>query len=183
MKINAKECCLLLIDIQEKLIPAIFNKDEVIQNAINSIDIAVNLNIPIILTEQYPKGLGQTLKKIKNVLPPKESFRIEKTTFSCLGSKCFKKILKSLKKKQVIVVGIESHICVLQTSLDLKNNDYEVFIIDGGVGSRTLKDHDLGLRRMLSAKIHLTNIEMLIFELVRDSNHELFKYVSKKYIK
>ena len=67
MKINAKECCLLLIDIQEKLIPAIFNKDEVIQNAINSIDIAVNLNIPIILTEQYPKGLGQTLKKIKNV--------------------------------------------------------------------------------------------------------------------
>ena len=148
MKINAKECCLLLIDIQEKLIPAIFNKDEVIQNAVNSIDIAVKLNIPIILTEQYPKGLGQTLKK-----------------------------------KQVIVVGIESHICVLQTSLDLKNNDYEVFIIDGGVGSRTLKDHDLGLRRMLSAKIHLTNIEMLIFELVRDSKHELFKYFSKKYIK
>ena len=63
--------------------------------------------------------------------------------------------------------------------LDLKNNDYEVFIIDGGVGSRTLKDHDLGLRRMLSAKIHLTNIEMLIFELVRDSKHELFKYFSK----
>ena len=183
MKINAKECCLLLIDIQEKLIPAIFNKDEVIQNAINLIDIAVNLNIPIILTEQYPEGLGQTLKKIKNVLPPKESFRIEKTTFSCLGSKCFKKILKSLKKKQVIVAGIESHICVLQTSLDLKNKDYEVFIIDGGLGSRKLKDHDLGLRRMLSAKIHLTNIEMLIFELVRDSKHELFKYFSKKYIK
>ena len=88
-----------------------------------------------------------------------------------------------MKRKQIIIAGIETHICVLQTVLDLKDKNYEVFLVEGGTGSRNVEDHDLGIQRMLSSNVHLTNLEMLIFELVRDSKHKLFKYFSKKYIK
>ncbi len=183
MKINSDDCFLLLIDMQEKLVPTIPNKNKIVQTSISLIDIALNLKIPIVLTEQYPKGLGETVKKIKDNLIKKKIYKIQKTTFSCLGSKCFKKTLKSLKKKQVIVAGIESHICVLQTVIDLENEGFEIFLVDNALGSRKPEYHNLGLKRMLSSSTHLTNIEMLIFELVRDSKNALFKYFSKKYIK
>ena len=182
MKIKVDECCLILVDIQEKLIPSIFNKEKVLQTSIDLIDIAKNLEIPILITEQYPKGLGDTFKDIKKNLP-KKNHKIEKTTFSCFGSKYFQKTLESLKRKQIIIAGIETHICVLQTVLDLKDKNYGVFLVEGGIGSRNVEDHDLGIQRMLSSNVHLTNLEMLIFELVRDSKHKLFKYFSKKYIK
>ena len=138
MRIDTENCCLLLIDIQEKLIPSIFNKDTVVDTSLVLIDVASSLKIPIILTEQYPKGLGETLKKIKDHLQNKPFYKIEKTSFSCLDSEFFIKTLESLKKKQVIVVGIESHICVLQTTLDLKSRGYVAFIVNDGLGSEKL---------------------------------------------
>ena len=183
MKILVEECCLLIIDIQEKLIPLISNKKEIIQTSLDLIDIAKNLNIPILLTEQYPKGLGKTVKQIRDIIPENNSYIFEKTSFSCLGSLDFEKALKLLKKKQVIIAGIESHICVMQTVLDLKKINYDVFIVSEGIGSRKVEDNKLGINRMLGQKVCLTNLEMLIFELVRDSNHSLFKYFSKKYVK
>ena len=123
MKIKVDECCLILVDIQEKLIPSIFNKEKVLQTSIDLIDIAKNLEIPILITEQYPKGLGDKFKDIKKNLK-KKNFKIEKTTFSCFGSKYFQKTLESLKRKQIIIAGIETHICVLQTVLDLKDKNY-----------------------------------------------------------
>ena len=83
----------------------------------------------------------------------------------------------------MIVAGIESHICVLQTVIDLENEGFEIFLVDNALGSRKPEYHNLALKRMLSSSTHLTNIEMLIFELVRDSKNALFKYFSKKYIK
>ena len=183
MRIKTEECCLLLIDIQEKLIPLISNKDDVVDTSLDLIDIASNLKIPIILTEQYPKGLGNTKKIIKDSLIGKDFFMIEKTCFSCFDSIDFKKQLSSLGKKQIIIAGIESHICVMQTVLDLQANGYEIFLVEKAIGSRKNSDHMLGLNRMMNLKVCLTNIEMLIFELVRDSKHTLFKYFSKKYIK
>ena len=183
MKILVEECCLLIIDVQEKLIPLISNKNEIIQTSLDLIDIAKNLKIPILLTEQYPKGLGKTIKQIRDLIPENNSYIFEKTSFSCLGSSDFEKALKRLKKKQVIIAGIESHICVMQTVLDLKKINYDVFIVREGIGSRKVEDNKLSINRMLSQKVFLTNIEMLIFELVRDSNHSLFKYFSKKYVK
>ena len=182
MKIQVEACCLLIIDIQEKLVPLIHNSDLIVQSTLNLIDIASNLNIPIILTEQYPKGLGNTKKIIRDSLLGKDFFKIEKTSFSCFESDSFKKLFNSLRKKQVIVAGIESHICVMQTVLDLKAKGFEIFLVEEGIGSRKESDHRLGLNRMLEPKVCLTNIEMLIFELVRNSKHTLFKYFSKKYI-
>ena len=88
-----------------------------------------------------------------------------------------------LKRKQILLVGIETHICILQSALDLKARGYEIFLVENGIGSRKVDDHELGVKRMLNSGVNLTNIEMTIFELVRDSKHELFKYFSKKYIK
>ena len=183
MRIKTEECCLLLIDIQEKLIPLISNKDDVVDTSLDLIDIASNLKIPIILTEQYPKGLGNTKKIIKDSLIGKDFFMIEKTSFSCFDSIDFKKQLRSLGKKQIIIAGIESHICVMQTVLDLKASGYEIFLVEKAIGSRKNSDRMLGLNRMVNSKVCLTSTEMLIFELVRDSKHTLFKYFSKKYIK
>ena len=183
MKILVEECCLLIIDVQEKLIPLISNKNEITQTSLDLIDIAKNLKIPILLTEQYPKGLGKTIKQIRDLVPENNSYIFEKTSFSCLGSLDFEKALKRLKKKQVIIVGIESHICVMQTVLDLKKINYDVFIVREGIGSRKVDDNKLSINRMLGEKVFLTNIEMLVFELVRDSNHSLFKYFSNKYVK
>ena len=148
MNINPDECCLLIVDIQEKLLPSVFNKKQIVKTTLILLDIALNLEIPIIISEQYPKGLGETINVVKAGLP-KKIHKIEKTTFSCLGSKIFEKKLKFLKRKQILLVG----------------------------------DHELGVKRMLNSGVNLTNIEMTIFELVRDSKHELFKYFSKKYIK
>ncbi len=159
MRIKTEECCLLLIDIQEKLIPLISNKDDVVDTSLDLIDIASNLKIPIILTEQYPKGLGNTKKIIKDSLIGKDFFMIEKTSFSCFDSIDFKK------------------------QLDLEASGYEIFLVEKAIGSRKNSDRTLGLNRMMNSKVCLTSTEMLIFELVRDSKHTLFKYFSKKYIK
>ena len=182
MNINPDECCLLIVDIQEKLLPSVFNKKQIVKTTLILLDIALNLEIPIIISEQYPKGLGETINVVKAGLP-KKIHKIEKTTFSCLGSKIFEKKLKFLKRKQILLVGIETHICILQSALDLKARGYEIFLVENGIGSRKVDDHELGVKRMLNSGVNLTNIEMTIFELVRDSKHELFKYFSKKYIK
>ena len=100
MKILVEECCLLIIDVQEKLIPLISNKNEIIQTSLDLIDIAKNLKIPILLTEQYPKGLGKTVKQIRDIIPENNSYIFEKTSFSCLDSLDFEKALNLLKKNK-----------------------------------------------------------------------------------
>ena len=106
-----------------------------------------------------------------------------KTSFSCYSSVENIKTINSLKRKQAIISGIETHICVLQTAFDLKNNGYDVFVLTDGVGSRRNRDSKLAIRRLSSAGVSLINLEMMIFELTRDSKHDMFKYLSQKYVK
>ena len=183
MKLDIDNCCLLIIDLQEKLLPHIFNKEKIKYHSKRLVELFVELNIPIIYSEQYPNGLGSTVNCLKKKLTDNNSTKIEKTTFSAFENEDFREFLTKINKKQVIILGIESHICVLQTAIDLLKNKVQVYIVEECVGSRKLNDSNLGVRRMLKNGASLINFEMIFFELIRDSNNKLFKKLSSKYIK
>ena len=183
MKLDINNCYLLIIDIQEKLLSHIFNKGKIKYHSNLLVELFIELNIPIIYTEQYPKGLGSTIKCLKKKLTNNNSKKIEKTTFSAFENKEFKNLLVQKKRNQVIILGIESHICVLQTAFDLLENQMNVYIVEECIGSRKLGDSKLGVDRMLKKGISLINFEMIFFELIRDSKNQFFKKLSSKYVK
>ena len=183
MKLDINNCCLLIIDMQEKLLSHIFNKEKIKYHCNKLVELLVELSVPIIYTEQYPKGLGSTVNCLKKKLTQNNSKKIEKTTFSAYENEGLKKILTQTNKQQVIVVGIESHICVLQTAIDLLENDRQVYIVDKCIGSRKLGDAKMGIERMLNKGASLINFEMIFFELIRDSKNQFFKKLSSKFIK
>ncbi len=183
MKLDIDDCCLLIIDLQEKLLPHIFNKEKIKYNSKRLVELFDELNIPIIYTEQYPKGLGPTVNCLKKKLIDNKSIKIEKTTFSAFENEDLKIFLTQINKKQVIVLGIESHICVLQTTIDLLENDKQVYIVEECIGSRKLGDAKMGIRRMLQNGASLINFEMIFFELIRDSKNQFFKKLSSKFVK
>jgi nicotinamidase-related amidase len=173
----------LIIDLQEKLLPHIFNKEKIKYHSNKLVELFVKLNIPIVYTEQYPKGLGSTVNCLKKKLTENNSKKIEKTTFSAYENENLKKFFTQKNKQQVIVLGIESHICVLQTTIDLLENDKQVYIVDECIGSRKLGDMKMGVKRMLNNGASLINFEMIFFELIRDSKNQFFKKLSKKFVK
>lgn len=134
------------------------------------------LNLPIIVTEQYPKGLGRTATEILNTLPTHFHF-IEKTAFSSCGSNQFIEKLNATNTKQVLLCGLETHICVNQTAHDLLNEGFEVHILNDAVGSRFAVNKETGLSKMVSNGVIPSCVEMALFELMRDSKHENFKEI------
>lgn len=170
--VNPNNVLFLIIDIQEKLVKML--KDESIKEAaVKLAKTARIINIPVIITEQYPKGLGKTIEEIKNALPNAQY--IEKTSFSAFNE--IKEALQKTDKKQVILFGIETHICVLQTAFDLINNGYEVFVVKNASGSRNEDDKNSALQRMRHSGCQTVTTEMVIFELLKTSKHPNFKEV------
>ena len=169
--IKNEEALFLIIDVQEKLV-AMLNDENVKIDSIKLAKIASILDIPTVITEQYPKGLGSTIQEIKEALPNAEY--VEKNTFSAFKEDEVKKLLS---QKQIIIVGIETHICVLQTAMDLKNKGYEVFLVQNACGSRTEKNKEAALRRLIHAGVQIVTTEMVIFELLESSKHPNFKEV------
>ena len=168
---------------QEKLLPHIFNNEKIKYHTSKLVELFNDLDLPIIYTEQYPKGLGSTISWLKKKLTNKNSKKIEKTTFSAFEDKDLRKLLIHKNKKQVIILGIESHICVLQTSLDLLENGMQVYIVEECIGSRKLSDVNLGVERIVRNGGSLINFEMIFFELIRDSKNQFFKKLSNKFVK
>ena len=183
MKLDINNCCLFIIDLQEKLLPHIFHKEKIKHHSSKLVELFIELNIPIIYTEQYPKGLGSTINCLTNKLTSNNSKKFEKTTFSAFENNDLRKFLSHNNKKQVIILGIESHICVLQTVIDLVMNKMQVYIVEECIGSRKLSDAHLGVERMLKSGASLINFEMIFFELIRDSKNQSFKKLSRKFIK
>ncbi len=177
MIIEESNCFLLIVDVQKKLLKNIYNKDRLVNNIKKVVEVFDILNLPIVTTEQYPKGLGETDDSITN--NTKRFSKIEKTSFSCFQNKDFCKILENLKKSQIIICGLETHICVYQTSYELSKNSYEVFVLKDCVSSRNNDNHIDGLNRMRSENIGIVNTEMLIFDILKDSKHSKFKELSK----
>ncbi len=169
--IKNTEALLLIIDLQEKLVNML-EGNEVKDNAIKIAKACGILEVPTVITEQYPKGLGSTIEEIKNALPNAEY--VEKTTFSALKED---EVNKFLSQKQVILFGIETHICVLQTAMDLLTEGYEVFVVQNACGSRDEANKQAALRRLIHAGAQIVTTEMVLFELLEGSKHPNFKEV------
>src|SRR5512147_252038 len=132
--LSAEESMLVIVDIQERLASAMEEKDRVIRNTKYLIELAKMYKIPIVLTEQYPKGLGQTVPEIRDVLL--NYAPIEKLTFDCCGEGSYLKELKGVSRRKLIVAGMETHVCILQTALSLLNQGYDVHLVSDAVCSR-----------------------------------------------
>lgn len=167
---------LLLIDVQERILDVMINKDELIANCIKIIKGFKVLNLPVFFTEQYPKGLGPTTHLLLTELEGLSA--IQKTSFSCLGAGNLFQSLKDNNVTQVVIAGIESHVCVQQTVLDLLANNFQVDVCADAVSSRKEKDLNIALERMRNNNVEITSVESVLFELLQESRTEEFKKIS-----
>ncbi len=168
---------LVLIDIQGKLASLMHNKEKLYKN-LEIITKSMNLlKVPIVWIEQVPDKLGPTIDEITNNLPDQKP--IAKYTFSCCNNDEFMEEIKSLKRKQILLTGIETHICVFQTALDLIDDGYEVGVIADCVSSRTQSNRDIGIKRMNQAGVVTTSCEMVLFELMKSTKAEGFREITK----
>jgi nicotinamidase-related amidase len=168
---------LIVIDVQERLLPVINDKESLTANIVKLIRGAQVLEIPLIVTEQYPKGLGGTVPEIAELIPGIEP--LAKTCFSCYGDGGFKKALDDSGRKQLLICGIECHVCVYQTAVELKQAGYEVYVVADAVASRTAENKAIGLDLMKQMGIIVTGTETVLFELVKIAEGERFKAISR----
>jgi nicotinamidase-related amidase len=173
--LEADRCALLVIDIQEKLLPPIFQKAQLVKNSQLLIRLAGILRLPALMTTQYAKGLGSMVPEIASLLP--ETQAIDKQIFSCFGSDVFCSLLKRLpgNRNTVLLCGMESHICVTQTALAALREGYIVHVASDAVSSRTEWNWKIGLERMRAAGAVISSTEMIIYELLRSSGAPAFK--------
>lgn len=170
---------LLVVDIQQKLLAAMpqTSTDKLITQSEYLLQAAGLLSIPVFYTEQYPDGLGPTTERIRQVLPETAHY-FDKTQFSCCGSPDFREQIRASHKRQVVLAGIESHVCVLQTALELQDDGLEVFVAADATCSRSTDNWHNAMARLSQAGVTVTNTESVLFEWVRDARHEQFKTIS-----
>jgi nicotinamidase-related amidase len=173
--LEADQCALIVVDIQEKLLPPIFQKERLVRNSKLLIRAAGVLKIPTIISTQYAKGLGKTVPEVASLLP--ESEAIDKDQFSCFGSDAFCTLVKRLpgQRNTLLLCGMENHICVMQTVLAALREGYIVHVASDAVSSRTEWNWKIGLERMRAAGAVISSAEMMIYELVRSSSSPAFK--------
>ena len=173
--LEVEQCALIVVDMQEKLLPPIWEKERLVRNAQLLIRLAGILKIPAMVTTQYATGLGNTVPEIAALLP--DSTPIDKRMFSCFGSEVFCSILKRLpgQRTTVLLCGMETHICVMQTALGALREGYLVHVASDAVSSRTELNWRIGLDRMRAAGAILSSTEMMIYELLRSSGAPAFR--------
>jgi nicotinamidase-related amidase len=177
--LTVQNSLLIVIDLQTKLTAAMPEAEAglMLDNAASLIEAAGLLDIPVMVTEQYPKGLGFTEKAITSKLLD-YTLIFEKTGFSCCEALGFTDALLNTNRKQIIVVGQEAHVCVMQTALELIHHDYQVHIVEDAVCSRKAEHKFYALQRLQQQDATVTNYESVLFEWLRDSNHPEFKKIS-----
>lgn len=173
--LEAEHCALIVVDIQEKLLPPIFQKEQLVRNAKLLVRLAGILKMPTIMSTQYAKGLGNTVPEIASLLPDLQA--IDKHMFSCFGSDVFCSTLKRLpgNRNTALLCGMESHICVMQTALGALREGYLVHVASDAVSSRTEWNWKIGLERMRAAGAIISSTEMMTYELLRSSGEPAFK--------
>ena len=174
--IDRNKTLFVLIDIQDKFLPAIYKISDVISNAKILVQSASILKIPLIVTEQYPKGLGKTVSEIAI---PSSTKIIEKLHFSCFGNDEFKKRIAESGANSIVLFGIEAHVCLLKTALDALNHNLEVHVVADAVSSRTPENKSLALDRMRQSGVYIASTEMILFQLLDYSGTDEFKAISK----
>lgn len=164
-ELDTDRACILVVDLQEKLLPLTAGWANIVASTEKLIDGASIFGLPAIVTEQYPKGLGPTHAPLADRLRRTKARFLEKPTFSACRDSGVQEALRSLNRHQVVVAGIETHVCVQQTTLDLRSRDYDVFVCADAVGSRGELDHERSLQRMQQAGAYITTVESVLFEL------------------
>lgn len=170
------ETVVVAIDFQERLFPVMHEKEKLLKNVLKLIQGSRVLGVPVILTEQYPKGLGPTLPEIKGLLPDAQP--VEKTCFNCCDEENFGQALEISKRRQVLICGIEAHICVYQTAMALLRTGYEVQVVADCISSRDPKNRIVSLFRMGNAGASPTTVETALFELLKVGRGDTFKEIS-----
>ncbi len=174
--INNKKTALIIVDVQDKLINGIINIDSIIFNIKRISDACEILEVPKLITEQNPNKLGKTVKRL---MESNESFNVSKMSFSCAGCKELIKELKHLKTENILISGIETHVCVIQSALDFQRLGFNVQVIADAAMSRRVTDHEIAINRMIHSGITVTSTEMAIFDLCKTASHPRFKEISR----
>lgn len=174
--LKKEKTALLVIDVQEKLIPVIQDSESVFANVNRLIKGAAVLHLPILVTEQYPKGLGNTCKEIEL---PKDTNIIEKMCFSCMQSSDVLKELHALNVNSLILCGVEAHICVFKTALEALEKGFDVHIVADAVSSRTTDNKRIALDRLKHAGAFIVSTEMILFQLIDEAGTDEFKAISR----
>jgi nicotinamidase-related amidase len=179
MLARGADSVLVIIDLQERLAAAMEPAAlaGVVRNVRILLRAAAALGVPVLATEQYPKGLGPTAPEVAEMLPGGTG-RIEKTCFSCSGAEAFSEALHASGRAQAILAGMEAHVCVLQSALELRGAGREVFVVEDACCSRRRENHANAMARMRAAGVVVTNTESVAFEWLRDARHPQFKAIS-----
>jgi len=167
--------CVLVIDVQDKLLPLIRRYEQITQACVKLLRGAPIFSVPVVVTEQYPKGLGGTVGPVREACRAASAPVIEKPTFSAWAEPAVREALVKLDRPQIIVIGIEAHVCVQQTTLDLVSRDYDVFVCADAIGSRGPVDYDRALERMRQEGAWVTTVESVLFELCHRCDTPEFK--------
>lgn len=176
--LDIEKCCLVVVDVQGKLAQLMYGREGLFRNIQILIKTAKILKIPIIWCQQCPESLGETVPEIAGLLVD-GSWPINKASFSCCGSEQFNSELDGLGRRQVLMCGIETHVCIYQTASDLLARGYEVSVIGDAVSSRTLENKQIALEKMKKAGVDVSSTEMALFELLSTAEHPQFKQVAK----
>jgi len=176
--LERNRCVLVLIDFQEKLFPHVYEYQRVLARIDLLLCAANLLQIPLLLTEQYPKGLGNTIEEIRKALPQVQP--LEKMDFSCVQAAGFKERLSSLQRDQIVLAGIETHICVAQTAMDLVSKGERVFVVADATSSRRPLDAQVALQRLEQSGLTVTTTEAVVFEWLRRAGTDEFKALQPK---
>lgn len=180
MRLDRSEALLVVIDLQEKLMPVIDRGAEVARNVERLIRGCKVLDVPVLVTEQYVKGLGPTIEPLRVALAETSGYvPVEKACFSSYGSAEFETALRSTRRRQIVVCGVETHVCVYQTVMDLLAGGYEVSVVADAVSSRAAGNRDIALQRMVAEGAKLTSAEMCLFEMLGTSGTEDFRAISR----
>jgi nicotinamidase-related amidase len=167
---------LAVVDIQEKFSTVIPGFDAMVNKAVVLIKAFDILKLPVFITEQYPRGLGPTVKPVRETLPS-DCTPLPKKYFSCCGAEGFLPLIEKSERRALALCGIETHVCVYQTALDLIERDFTVLLVVDAVASRNERDHAIALRRMEQAGVHCVSVELLLFDLLRTAEAPLFREV------
>jgi nicotinamidase-related amidase len=180
MLLDAQRSALLIVDLQHRLLPAIHDGEHVLKHCLWLIRLAQRLQVPVVASEQYPKGLGPTVLAIRELLPP-EAF-VEKTHFSCVAEGCLRSV-PAYTREQWVVAGTEAHVCVLQTVVDLQAAGKRVFAVADAIGSRDPANRELAIERMRQHGVQIVSREMVAFEWLARAGTDLFREINREFIR
>lgn len=175
--LETQDCCLVVIDVQGKLAQLVADKESLFKNVRILIQAAKILDLPILWCQQVPEALGPTIPEIAELLTGSEP--INKATFSCCGQEQFNAELNAVGREQVLLCGIETHVCVYQTAMDLMEAGVDVTIVADAVSSRTEQNRQTALARLAAEGAHVSSTEMILFELLKTAKHPHFKDIAR----